>query len=529
MIQCAADFVGVLISERQNQAQQFEPLKDEPRLSRKFFDLICIPIVERTATDAFRRAREALRRARWVELRLDCLRSTQEIQALLARIQDIGPRSQGLIFTLRRQTAGGNFDGSLKEQIRWLSQAAALGRWLDVEMETAEAVPPAVLHEWRKAKSKLIVSFHDFKRTPARLDQIVRRLSRFQPDLMKIATQANSLSDAARLLELQIELSHKRQHSVVLGMGGNGLLTRVLGPSRGAAFTFAVVKPGKESAPGQLTIGELQHLYRIDQINLRTKVYGILGYPLVHSLSPALYNAAFKALKKNAVYLKFEAARLDDFSEWTDRLRVCGLAVTLPYKEEVLPFLSEIDAQAQFIGAVNTLHREKKGWFGFNTDFYGLMKPLQRRRIHLRDAPVLLLGAGGAARAAAALLAREKSQVSILNRTLASAQELARQFGHRAVKIDEIQGKYFKLVINATAVGMWPKPDVSPIDLSLIRGDVVLDLVYKPRETKLLQEARRRGFRTVSGIEMFRAQAEAQFKILTQQTLPASILNKMTR
>lgn len=387
----------------------------------------------------------------------------------------------------------------------------------------------AILKELRKSGSKIIVSYHDFETTPADLDRIVRRLKRVSPDLLKIATRCRSVGDAARLLELQKTLSKKHWPSVVLGMDSPGIMTRILGPLRGAEFTFASLAHGKESAPGQLTVAELQKFYRMDRMNSKTRIYGLVGHPVGHSLSPALYNAAFARLKMNAIYLPFHAPDLGDFTDWTKKLGVQGFSVTLPHKSGVRRFLSKENPTAREVGAVNTLRLHSGKWEGFNTDVAGIARPLKTRGVSLGGKNVLLLGAGGAAQAAAAFLAEEKAKVFICNRTPESARRLARRFRFQVLMPDELSLRHFALVMNATSIGMWPNSEATPLDLSKVKADIVFDMVYTPAETQLLKNARRRKLQTISGMEMFVAQAEEQFKILTGRTLPRSVIQKILK
>lgn len=468
--------------------------------------------------------RAAAKKARWVELRLDYLLSLREIERLLELLsrKDLGRND--LIFTLRRQNAGGRFSGTVAEQLAVLNRAARLNQWIDVEIEMIDATGSEGVRAFHRAGAGVIASYHNFNETPSDLEPIVRRLKSTRADILKIATQCNSLDDAGRLLALQEKLARRKISSIVLGMGPAGVATRILGPSRGSVLTYAPLEETKSSAPGQLTFEDLQQRYRIQQINRTTKIYGIIGYPLGHSLSPVLYNSAFSILKMNAVHLRLESESLGDFRGWTKQLGISGLSVTLPYKAQVTTFLNGMDPLARFVGAVNTVHLRERRWEGYNTDVTGIQKALQKLDFPLQKSDVLLLGAGGAAQAAAAFLNSQNARVFVCNRTMASAERLAQRFRLRLLRPEELPGRSFHLVVNATAVGMWPYQDRSPIDLKTIRTKAVFDMVYKPIETRLLAEARRRKIQTISGLEMFLAQAVAQFKILTGRALPDSAI-----
>jgi 3-dehydroquinate dehydratase/shikimate dehydrogenase len=472
-------------------------------------------------------ARRAMHTARWIEWRLDYLKSASERERLLHAAQRLRPRGCEFIFTMRRTVSGGKFKGSEICQLDWLKRFAELKQWLDIEIETLQTLAVKHIRDLGCSSSKIIVSYHNFRSTPTDLASLAQKLDSTGADLIKIAAQANSLSDAARLIDAQRMLRRQRRCSVVLGMGTCGVPTRVLGPSCGAQFTYATLEPGKESAPGQLTVQELKSLYRIDRINSRTRIFGILGHPVGHSLSPRLYNGAFARLGLNSIHLPFDSPHLDGFLESAKKLKLSGLSITLPHKNDVMQFLSEIDPPAKKIGAVNTLRLTKGRWKGYNTDVIGIAQPLEEAGVRLNGAEVLLLGAGGAAQAAAAALAEAGALAFIFNRTEATARTLARRFGHRVIRFDEIQGKHFDLLINATPIGMWPSTHATPIDLSDLRVDVVFDLVYNPAETQLLKTARRLCVRTISGVRMFVAQARTQFRILTGRSLPESVVRQI--
>jgi 3-dehydroquinate dehydratase/shikimate dehydrogenase len=468
-----------------------------------------------------------MKQARWVELRLDYLRSTKEMSQLLSRMNSFKPGRHSLIFTLRRREAGGRFKGTMRSQLHWLKRAALLGQWLDLEIETLRREGTPVVRDLKRAGARVIVSYHNFKRTPVNLSEVAKHLLAAEGNLIKIATQANSMSDAVRLLGLQHDLAQKGHRSVILGMGACGSSTRILGPSRGAEFTYASLSRGRESAPGQWTALELKNTFRINSINSQTGIYGLLGCPLSHSLSPALYNSAFAHLRMNAVYLPFETRDLMDFPAWTKRLKVKGLSVTLPHKAEVMQFVSKEDPAARRVGVVNTLRQRRGRWLGYNTDVRGVEKPLRELGLDLKKKEVLLLGAGGVAQTVAAVLHQAGAKVLIYNRTRPAARRLARRFGHGVVQRTQLRNRHFALIINATSVGMWPAANKVPINLDRMRADVVFDLVYNPADTRLLQEARRRKMRTLSGMKMFISQAEAQFRILTGKRLPTAVWSRV--
>lgn len=485
---------------------------------------VCIPITESTAVNAFRAAQKAKAQVQWIEMRLDYLKSSKEIEQLFHFIERLKTGQHQLIFTLRRRGAGGKFHGPVRAQLRWLKRASEFGQWIDIEIETIEKSGRQALEDLRDRGAKTIVSYHNFNETPSNLRAVTQRLLSTRADIIKIATQTNTMSDAVRLLDWQQALQREGRKSVVLGMGPSGIATRVLALSRGAVFTFAALAQGKGSAAGQPTVEELRNLYRIDRLNSRTQVFGIVGHPLAHSLSPAVYNTAFGLLNMNAVYLPFETPSLTDFLHWAKRMKISGLSVTLPHKVKIMRYLSTIDPVARQAGAVNTIRVSKGQRHGYNTDIRGIAQPMDELDLRLKGADVLLLGAGGVAQAAVALLTLKGARVFICNRTHSSAERLARKFKQHTVRQDDLTGKHFDLLINATRLGMWPEGRSIPVDFSRLSAAVVFDFVYNPAETRLLREARRQKSRVISGVEMFLAQAKEQFKILTGKELPPAAL-----
>jgi 3-dehydroquinate dehydratase/shikimate dehydrogenase len=303
-------------------------------------------------------------------------------------------------------------------------------------------------------------------------------------------------------------------------MGEQGVISRVLGVRAGSVFTFASASPGEETAPGQITAQELRSLYRIEQVDVATRVYGVAGDPVAHSLSPAIMNAALRRENVNAVYVALHAKTLKDLLTCVREIPIHGLSVTMPYKQAILPYLDNTDSHTNKIGACNTVVRAQDGkLYGFNTDTSGVVRPLERRLSTLEGAKVLVLGAGGAARAAVFGLRERGAEISILNRSKAAGQKLARRAHARSVKRADLKKLAFDVIINATPVGMGNLRE-SPLQEQEINARYVFDMIYDPVETRLLKLARERGAQVISGIEMFVHQAARQFEIWTGKPAP---------
>jgi shikimate dehydrogenase len=250
-------------------------------------------------------------------------------------------------------------------------------------------------------------------------------------------------------------------------------------------------------------------------IDAQTKLYGIIGNPVKHSLSPIIHNTAFKRMGLNAAYLSFEVEHLEEAIRGIRGLGIRGVSVTIPFKTQVIPFLEEVEAVAEKIKAVNTIVNKGGRLVGYNTDWRGALEALEEE-VDLKGKKVLLLGAGGAARAIGFGLKEKGSQVIISNRSPDKANELAKDLGFVYQPLLSIKEPKIEVIINATSVGMCPQNAESPLPKKFLKeGMVVMDIVYQPLKTKLLQEAEERGCRTIDGLEMLARQGIAQLEIWT--------------
>jgi 3-dehydroquinate dehydratase/shikimate dehydrogenase len=411
------------------------------------------------------------------------------------------------------------FHGSRAQQIKILSQAARSGcGWCDVEIETAKSFARSELAR-ALFPARVMVSYHDFRRTPKKLRGIVRRLKRLGGKAIKIAAQCQSVSESLRICASARGL----RDVVAIPMGEFGFAGRVLSLRMGSALAYAAVE--QATAPGQLSLDAMSDLYRAAQITGHTRVYGVIGDPIGHSLSPLLHNAAFHARRFDAVFVPFLVRNLQDFLDATQGFGVAGVAVTIPHKEKILRSLDGCDALAERIGAVNTVVVRGGGrLYGYNTDYVGVLRSLEQR-MRLVGSRVLLYGAGGAARAAAFALAQAGSIVCLCARRPERARALARAMGGQVVARADLKHEFFDAIVNCTPIGMHPNGG-SPLASAELNCRMVMDMVYRPRETQLLRQARRKGIETISGLEMFLAQGFAQYEIWTGERAPESAMRQ---
>jgi shikimate dehydrogenase len=255
-----------------------------------------------------------------------------------------------------------------------------------------------------------------------------------------------------------------------------------------------------------------------------TRVYGILGRPVAHSLSPAMHNAAFRELSLNAVYVAFPVADLAQAVAGLRGLQIGGVSVTIPFKEEIIPLLDEIDPQAARIGAVNTVVNREGRLTGYNTDWQGALAALSAETA-IAGKRVLILGAGGAARAIAFGILEQGGQGAVSDLDRDKALALSRQMWVEVVAPDYLAEYPAEVLINATPVGMEPHTDDIPLDPEILsRYRVVMDIVYKPLLTRLLREARGRGCRVIDGLQMLIHQGAAQFELWTGRPAPREVM-----
>ena len=452
----------------------------------------------------------------FIELRLDYL--SQPLAALpkLKSFVELHPEAT-FIATCRRAVNGGKFKGSVAAELAVLRKAADCGFPLvDLEFQSAENLKTDDLKDLSD-RVGLILSYHNFKNT-RKLDEQFAEMSKYPADFYKVVSTATNLYDNVVMMKF-VETNSGKNEMVGLCMGEQGIISRVLGVRAGSIFTFGAATRGEETAPGQVLAAELRDVYRIDMVDQATQVYGVAGDPISHSLSPVMMNAAFRRETVNAVYLALHAKSLKDLHACLKDIPIRGLSITMPYKQDIVGALDNSDVLTKQIGACNTVVRAADGkLYGFNTDVAGVMVPLEQR-LHLAGARVLIVGAGGVARAAAFGLKNKGAEAFITNRTVEKGQTLARQAKVKYLKRAEVAKQSFDVIINATPVGMNGNRQ-SPLEEKELNTKYVFDLVYTPAETKLTRMALAKGLQVIPGLEMFVQQGARQFEIWTGKPAP---------
>jgi len=480
---------------------------------------ICAVVAAAGAKEMSRQLRIALRGTPTVELRLDWLESDAERALFLKWLKEFGPAKATLLATCRRREGGGKFEGDIDNELYWLMQAREAGcEWCDLEMETYRELPEGTLREF-PLPHRILLSIHDFERTP-KLPRTVSVARHGLVDAVKIAAKAKTIEDGLRLLKV----ARRSRSFVGVPMGGVGLPARILALREGSELAYAPVE--EATAPGQVSLDEMLHLYRAHELTRATRVYGLIGNPIGHSLSPVLHNTGFATRQIDAVYLPFLVQDLRDFLRAIPDFGIRGFSVTLPHKQTILKYLKDCEPLAAEIGAVNTVVVRRNGiLYGCNTDYVGVLKALQKK-LPIKGSRALIFGAGGAARAAAFALARTGATVGICARREKAARELARAVGGEVVPRRALGTERFDAVLNATPVGMHPHEGISPLSADELQCRIVMDLIYRPERTKLLKIAAQKGIATVSGVEMFLAQGFAQWEMWIGKRAPEAAMRR---
>ncbi|ODS30880.1 MAG: hypothetical protein SCARUB_04009 [Candidatus Scalindua rubra] len=483
--------------------------------------MICIPITARSAEDTISEMSLASRYADIIELRIDYIPEMQDAETCIEK--SLKSKTKPVIVTNRPEREGGKFNGSEQNRLRLLQKAIDLrADYVDVEFDSVRQIT-------RQNTSKVIISYHNFKETPPNLNKIYNDICQWKPDIVKIVTYANDITDNIRIFEL---LKTANVPTISFCMGELGHISRILTRKFGGLLTFASLEGDKESAPGQLTASELSKIYHFKNINKETKLYGIIGNPISHSISPIIHNSSFIEKGLNSVYVPMKVLNIGAFIKKIRKIDIQGLSVTIPHKESILPYLDDIDHTAKKIGAVNTIVKQNGRFIGYNTDcmaaVMGLEHGLKKTKDTLNNKKVSIIGAGGAARAIAFGLKEKGCDITIYNRTLERAKKLSNDVKCKFERFEEICELNSDILINSTSIGMFPEVDRAPVPKNVLReGMIVFDVVYNPIETRLLQDAKERGCHTVNGLTMFINQAAEQFRLWTNIDPPVELMKNV--
>ena len=471
-----------------------------------------MPLLVETVTGRtmaeLRAARDAARQADLVELRLDGTAGIDVAGALAGRQRPV-------IVTCRARWEGGRFDGSEDDRRRILEEALQRGaEYVDVEWRAG--FTDVITCDPRR----VVLSSHDFQAVPADLASRAVAMRQSGAGTIKIAIPAERLSDALALLPIGSE-----GNAVVIAMGDAGLPSRLLASRFGSRWTYA----GDSVAPGQIPAARMLDDLRFHEVGPTTDIYGVVGNNVMHSMSPAMHNAAFRAADIDAVYIPLRAADFEDFLTFGNAMRIQGVSVTIPFKVDAMRAAGPGDALIRAVGAANTLRRTDSGWEAANTDVQGFLDPLEAAFPHpLKGVRAAVMGAGGAARAVVVALASHGARVIVHARRRQQALEVAQACGAAAGSWPPPAGSW-DLLVNCTPLGGPAARNQSPLPGGPFDGELVYDLTYGSEETPLLREARQAGCRTLDGLPMLVAQAERQFEWWTGQKPRPGVMRDAVR
>jgi 3-dehydroquinate dehydratase/shikimate dehydrogenase len=469
--------------------------------------LLCVTVTAPTLAE-LRQRRDAVGDADLIELRLDSVSDPDVAGALAGRTRPV-------IVTCRPEWEGGSFAGSEEERRRILEDALALGaEYVDLEWRAGFHDLIAKTHGRR-----IVLSSHDYDMVPIDLVSRLHAMRSTGAEVIKLAMKLTCLADGVPLLSLAGGASDG-DGLVLVGIGEYGIATRVLGARFRSKWTYA----GSFSDIGQIAPGALLDTYRLREIDDATQVYGLVGQPVSHSVSPAMFNAAFRAAEVNAVYLPLPAVDADDFVRFGRSLPIAGASVTVPFKVALYDRVDEAYSVARRVGAINTIRAEEGRWIGGNTDSTGFLQPLQAR-VPLAGLRTSVLGAGGAARAVTVALASTGANVTLHARNPQQAAAVAMMTASKVGPWPPAADSW-DLLVNCTTVGMHPHGDETPIAADQLTGRYVYDLVYNPPATRLLRDAASMGCQTIGGLDMLVAQAHEQFQWWTGARPPAGIMRE---
>jgi 3-dehydroquinate dehydratase/shikimate dehydrogenase len=495
---------------------------------------ICVSVCAETVDEMIVNMKRAEQCADVIEVRFDSLSKSDfnmdsnEVPQGWRAIRSA--TTKPLISTYRAENQGGYQHLTEKERlVFWYGGMET--EFADVEDDIAsEAVTQFFDH--------YIISHHDLVRVPPNLESIYDRLastSRIQT--VKIAVQAADITDTIPVWNLLDKKNPSSKPVIPIAIGEAGKWTRILGLAHGSFLTYASLEEGMETADGQITAKDLIETYRVKDIDLNTKVYGVIGDPVSESLSPYIHNPAFAAQNINAVFIPMQVKDLDGFIRRMVRpetreveLNFGGFAVTMPHKQAIIKHL-EIDPTAETIRAVNTVKIDGGKLTGYNTDAYGFITPLREKFGDLNGSRIAVIGAGGAARACIFALKQENADVTVFARDMQKGKTLASDFSipFKQLNTDRRPPTTdLDIVVDATPLGMkGPFENESLFTADQLKGvKFVYDLVTSRTDTPLIREAKKANVPAIGGFEMLIYQAAKQFEIWTGREAPIDLMRQ---
>lgn len=477
---------------------------------------VCVPI---SGINAKKLANIALKSgAALVEIRADLILNS-DAEMLRRDFSDILDRS---IITLRSESEGGGSALRGKQREEWLAEAFGLrSLFIDLELDNDRRL----IERWSTERARIIVSKHFLSNwTEEQVVNALRECCRLG-GIGKVAVKVSDAAQSAHILKRMYEA--RIDNSAFMTMGDGGELSRALASHLGSKLVYCALHDSQKVAPGQMELKTQKRLMHADSI-----VVGLIGHPLGHTLSPRMHNAAFEGLELPGTYLKFDLQNATDvpgFIREAAKLGAKGFNVTIPYKEVALAAMDHLDNDARRAGAINTIGVEPDGTLkGYNTDIFGFSEAIRASGYNPRNRRALVVGAGGASRAAIIGLWKMGAKIVIANRTPERAEQLVRSMRVfiKTLPLEDLdKEKPFSLIVNATPVGMrgFESEQIIPEEL-VAKADAVMDMVYNPSDTPLVRLAKKYRVKTVPGIDMLLHQGARAFEIWTGRKAPIEIM-----
>ncbi|MGP8154687.1 MAG: shikimate dehydrogenase [Smithella sp.] len=515
--------------------------------------MICIPITSGTNKEALRAIERSCRFADLIELRMDLI-GKGNLAQLISAVRDESI-SIKIIVTCRKKeeaapvpaarrikSVAGN---TIDKKMTLLKKAIELGvDFVDIELAEGRGAIKVLTSLCAKygGKTGIIISYHNIKETPAltKIKEIFHKCTQSKPAVIKIVTMAKTFEDNLTTLSL---IPYARKHSqkiISLCMGNKGSISRAVAPMMGNYLSFATLGRQRQSALGQFTVGEMKQideLFKSERTAPLAPVlslpknspqnYILLGNPIRQSLSPLMHNAALKNMGIEGSYSAFCVNDLASAMQGMRGMNIRGASVTIPFKVAVMEYIDDIDDDALKIGAVNTIINNNGRLRGCNTDWRGLILTL-KKGMPVKNRTFVIIGAGGTARAAAYGIMKEGGFPVIVNRTLEKGKIFSGKLNCPFYSLSETGRIKADCLINTTSVGMYPHQDKSPVkNLALAGYKYVMDVIYNPLKTKLLEDAEKQGCHIFSGLDMFVNQGAEQFRLWTGKEPPSALMKKV--
>ncbi len=467
--------------------------------------MIIVPITGPSMKEATDQIFSSARYADLFELRIDLL-SHPDIGKLIASTR------RPCIATCRPVREGGRFTGREDDRFTLLQQAINAGaRFVDLELD-AWGPGRQRLHSHHRSL-QWIVSHHVLDGPPRRVNALYATMRKTGAGILKFAYMADDAWEIHAALHFFAAARKDHQRVIAIAMGEAGEASRVLYKVFGGWATFAGSEDGRQSAPGQLPVSTMKKVFQSNRRTTRTRIFGLVGNPVGQSKGIYIHNPLYRRLERDAIYCRFKIDDLTRFMKAFDGV-LSGCSVTAPHKQAMIKFLATVDPLARTLGAVNTVVRRSGGYFGANTDARGALDAIEQR-LKVSGRRLVVLGAGGAARAVAGEAVRRGARVFVANRTVERAKSVARALGVKWAALAHVASLEPEILVNATSLGMWPNIGATP--MKEIPGTVRLafDAIYNPAMTKFLKDAEGKGAMTVSGVEMYARQAVEQIRLFT--------------